>query len=180
MTTRYENLANNERRGDSATKQIRSMSRDESWQLFGECMQQADRKGWNDLSRVPEDEAEAARALLGHLDGLPLGIRHIAGIIKMKKTSVARFLRAYDLAAGDTRVLLRRRPGAVLDNDYPHGLDTVWKLSFAQLQQPGSENASSLLSVLCLLSPNGTPAELLEQIEGDQPTCLDFCQHVGQ
>src|SRR2546421_77379 len=102
ITTRRISVANAAR---GSEQQITPLSDVEAWDLFAKLMRDAKRKGWLDLDSVAEEETRAARALLEKLGGLPLGIRHIAGLITVKRNSVAHFLQRYNDEAENTEWL---------------------------------------------------------------------------
>ena len=173
ITTRKINVASAAR---GSEQHISSLSEAEAWQLFGRLMHDAKRKGWTDLKSIASDEERAARALLTQLGGLPLGIRHIAGLITVKRNSVAHFLRRYDEEAGNTEKLFgtARKPFD-FDQDYKCDLHTVWRLSFEELAKPDNEHAFRLLGAICLLSPDEIPADLFLQATNGRERCLEFC-----
>jgi hypothetical protein len=162
VTTRYPNVAGGARGSPESKLQLKSFGSDEAWAMFSGMLRIDYRKAWNDPDAVDPNEKEAAMSLIAHLDGLPLGIRQAAALIRKKKyLPVAKFLDLYVKEQGNFKNLPGR--GLKFDPDYPHGVESVWSMSFGQLkekQNAGESEAFSLLAVLCFLSPDVIPIEL--------------------
>lgn len=139
-----------------------------AWNLFATIMD------WDDPSTVPDSEAEAARSLLLKLQGLALGIRQMAALIKVKGKGVEHFLGRYKKG----RVT---NEGSKLD-DYQFSLDTVWKESFSAVRKGLSDEENPhdgfhLLGVIVFLSPDEIPNEIFTGYNADTyPSQLSFCQ----
>ncbi|KAK5062765.1 hypothetical protein LTR84_004840 [Exophiala bonariae] len=183
MTARTSKVAEDlEEEMEWTLKKILPLNPPHDWELFGQLMQQADRKGWQDLQNVPEDEASAAKLLLEEMGGLPLGIKHISSIMKARKLSAIKFLQLYRDQAGNVETLQQLRGGknVTFDKDYKFGLHNVWKVAFTELSSTSENwNAYCLLAVICLLAPDGIPSELMLQVRPPEldvrVTTLDFC-----
>lgn len=119
-------------------------------------------------SQVLNDEdRDALRALATKVDGLPIGLRVIAGLMNARKnTTASKFLNMYNKGA----VKLLKTSGRIIDYEgdgtrrvgSEHVLNRIWFLSFEQLDKGGDEKGEAriLLGVLALLCPDGVPKSL--------------------
>ncbi|CAI6101406.1 unnamed protein product, partial [Clonostachys chloroleuca] len=116
-------------------------------------------------------EANAAKKLLTELDGVPLAIDQIAGLIKLCEMSVQEFL---ELDEEESSVLHSER-GMGSDIFYPKSRDMVSKATFENFSKTLS--TLHLLGVLSLLSANSILQELFEPASHFQlPEHLKFCR----
>jgi hypothetical protein len=162
MTTKYPNVTGAAHGSPESKLQLKIFGSDEAWAIFSGMLRIDYLKAWNDPDSVDPIEKEAAMSLLSHLDGLPLGIKQTTALIRKKKyLPVAGFLDLYKKERGNFKNLPGK--GLNFDPDYPHGVESVWNMSFAQLkekQDNGESQAFSLLAVLCILSPDVIPIDL--------------------
>lgn len=121
-------------------------------------------------SQVLNDEdKDALRALATKVDGLPIGLRVIAGLMNVnarRNTTASKFLKMYNKGA----VKLMKTSGRIIDYEgdstrrvgSEHVLNRIWFLSFEQLDKSGEERpeARILLGILALLCPDGVPKSL--------------------
>lgn len=117
-------------------------------------------------------EANAAKKLLTELDGVPLAIDQIAGLIKLCEMSVQEFL---ELDEEESSVLHSER-GMGSDIFYPKSRDMVSKATFGNFSKTLS--TLHLLGVLSLLSANSILQELFEPASHFQlpEQHLKFCR----
>ena len=117
----------------------------EIWQLFVRSV------GWETKlanHEIPQDEYEAAQALVRELEGLPLSLAQTASLSKTPRfPTMQDLLRAFRQA----KTTVPPRPTHV-HSTTNHTIDAIWYVSFQNL---GTE-AKGLLSILCLLSPDIT------------------------
>lgn len=139
----------------------------EAWALFAKLMK------WNDLAIVDKAEIDAAKLLLAKLQGLALGIRQMAALIKVKGKGVASFLNRY------RKGRLNDDGSSKLD-DYNFSLDTVWQTAFYSLKKKdvaGKGYGFPLLGVMSFLSPERIPNALYDCTRlGEVPDTLTFCK----
>lgn len=161
--------------GPAQTKlQIKPLESDESLQLFTLLMRESPnhRPEWLEGATLPAEEHIAIQQLLVYLGGLPLGIRQSAALIKIKKLPVTKFLRRYEKAGGNTKTLTGK--SFVFDQDYDYALETVWKMSFENINS--DQDASTLFGAICLLSPDEIPPDIFVSPESVKyPPVIDFC-----
>lgn len=116
-----------------------------------------------------DQDKDAMEALATKVDGLPIGLRVIAGLMNMnarKNTTASKFLKMYNKGA----VKLMKTSGRIIDYEgddtrclgSEHVLNRIWFLSFKQLDKSGEETpeARTLLGILALLCPDGVPKSL--------------------
>uniref|UniRef100_A0A8H7TQA7 NB-ARC domain-containing protein n=1 Tax=Bionectria ochroleuca TaxID=29856 RepID=A0A8H7TQA7_BIOOC len=115
ITSRDYRLAG---RPASEGEQLDTFSDRESFDFFKSSVE-----SW---SNDDSEEAHAAKKLLTELDGLPLAIDQIAGLIKLYEMSVQEFLELYE----EESAVLHSERGIGSDIFYPKSLDMVWKELF--------------------------------------------------
>ncbi|KAI9823783.1 MAG: hypothetical protein M1832_002340 [Thelocarpon impressellum] len=173
LTTRSSVVADAARGHVSTKLQIQKLNSTHSWLLFSRLLMDW-RSEWRDESTILLKEREAAVALLRELDGLPLGIRQIAALIKRRGKTVAKFLDLYRRKAGNTEMLLGTSKTFHFDQDYGLALDTVWKMSFEILVTGHDQHAATLLGLMSLLSPDVILTQLFLD-ESDGHLAMNFC-----
>ena len=153
ITTRRAAVAQAARGGPETKLNVKALSVKEGRTLFSKKLARDDTKP------VAESENAAMELLLDHLGGLPLGICQIASLINLKGSTVKSFLHRYTREAGNTKKIsgIFTDP---FDQDYNHGLETVWKMSFDLLREPSHNGSFELLGMISLLSPDLIPADL--------------------
>ncbi|KAI0101554.1 P-loop containing nucleoside triphosphate hydrolase protein [Nemania sp. FL0031] len=113
-----------------------------------------------------EDDERALKSLSKKVDGLPLALRAISGLMNARESMRASsFMSLYDQ---DSRGLLKSS-ARVVDYDHDesrvigqeHVLDRIWRMSFEQLDDLPIPRL--LLGVCSLLCPDGIPLSLLQQ-----------------
>lgn len=121
-------------------------------------------------SQVLDDlDKSALTALATKVDGLPIGLRVIAGLMNVnarKNTTASKFLYMYNKGA----VKLMKTSGRIIDYEgdstrrvgSEHVLNRIWFLSFEQLDKSADEKGEAriLLGILALLCPDGVPQSL--------------------
>jgi len=110
---------------------------------------------WDGLTTIPESEIEAAKMLLEKLQGLALGIRQMAAIIKVQDRGVKYFLERYHSGR-------ERQDGSLKLDDYEFDLDTVWKASFSDIEERRSSgsDAFDVLGIIAFLYPDEIPNDI--------------------
>ena len=106
--------------------------------------------------KASDADKVSAQELSELLGGLPLGLTIIAFQIRKSKRSVSRFLDFY--RQHEDRILGNHGRPVSLEPFYAHNLTTVWKLSFASLNQPTSQ----FMGVLSLVNPADIPVSLFQ------------------
>ena len=163
LTTRYKTVAI--MKGESLA--LKPFDESEAWALFTKLMK------WNELAMVEEVEIEAAKLLLSKLQGLALGIRQMAALIKVKGKGVANFLNRYKKGR------LRDDGSSKLD-DYNFSLDTIWQTAFDTLNQKGTQKKGygfQLLGIITYFSPDCIPNTIFDGTRlGEVPALLTFCK----
>ena len=122
-----------------------------------------------------DEEATATNGLLEDLGGLPLAIENIAAQIRMRNSSVAKFVNIYHEKGSRIRGLSNRSSGAS-----QHDLRSVFSLSIQSL----APDAFKLLCMLSTMSTEQTSLSLVgfheQDYEGwlDDPLdeWVDFCE----
>lgn len=162
-TTRSPNVATNTRGTVKTKMQLKALRDGDDWDMFSNMLI-GHHKLWQKDKRIPDKEVDAAFALLSKLGGLPLGIKQVAALIRHKRMDVSRFLIWYEKEAGN----LNNIPGVKglrVDPDYPFMIETVWNMSFMELQKRRDVNSSeaySLLGLLSFLSPDEIPMDMFK------------------
>lgn len=164
-------MAETARGGPSSKLNLKALDLDHSRNLFAKSI------GWEDFTSVNEDERAAVDELLEELDGLPLGIRQMGGLIKFKKSTARRFLSRYRKDAGHTEKISGRFNSS-LDQDYKFTLSTVWKMSFEALKSDARDTGFQVLGMMALLSPDSIPLDLFQQDIDGGPDALDDGKYV--
>lgn len=116
-----------------------------------------------------DEDKDALKGLATKVDGLPIGLRVIAGLMNVnarKNTTASKFIKMYNKGA----VKLMKTSGRIIDYEgdstrrigSEHVLNRIWFLSFDQLDKSGQEKgeARTLLGILALLCPDGVPQSL--------------------
>lgn len=145
-------------------------------QLFLSCLGE----DWQSTHLNPEDmmvdiEDAAMFALLKKTGGLPIAIRHAATIILDFEINPRRTIRAFMEMFSDSYQDLPRRQMAERD-PLVRVLDTIWNISFSNLQAP----AKNILSGLSLLAPDKVLIDLF--LPSDQTMLtksLEFCRSTA-
>ncbi|KAK7990146.1 hypothetical protein PG989_010461 [Apiospora arundinis] len=115
------------------------------------------------------DELDSARKVAKYLGGLPLAINQMAALINARNYSIEAFSLMYE--KHDQRLHSQKKNGFKYMG-YNHALDTVWDLSFKNLQR----DARSCLGILSLLSADSIPVEVFTTAQaGGRPDILSFC-----
>ncbi len=109
-------------------------------------------------SKASDADKASAQELSELLGGLPLGLTIIAFQIRKSKKSVSRFLEFY--RQHEDKILGNHGRPISLEPFYAHNLTTVWKLSFASLNQPTSQ----FMGVLSLVNPADIPVSLFQLV----------------
>ncbi|KAI1378147.1 hypothetical protein F4677DRAFT_414521 [Hypoxylon crocopeplum] len=164
VTTRSPNIASSARVSPQRVLQLKALNDVESWSMFS-AMLRGQHRLWKTGIPTPDSEVNAAKDLLGRLGGLPLGIRQMAALIRKKAMTVEKFLRWYLREAGNTKRIIGGKDFEV-DPDYPFAVETVWTISFNDLeesQRNESSEAYILLATLGFLSPDSIPMDLFKQ-----------------
>lgn len=95
-------------------------------------------------------ETESAYSLSERLSGHALALSNMCGLIHRRSWSISELVEVYDRA-----------------KDFQDGLETVWNLSFANLQP----DCAALLSAFAFCAPDAIPQSLFEfNKETDHPT----------
>ena len=153
VTTRKATIAHAARGGPETKLNIGPLSAEDGRTLFSRTMD------WDNFKRLDGNEEVALETLLEHLGGLPLGICQIASLIHLRQSTINDFLHRYNREAGNIRKLSSIFSGP-FDQDYNHGLETVWKMSFDLIQNSSEEKSFDLLGIISLLSPELIPADM--------------------
>lgn len=124
---------------------------------------------------APETEVEAAREVSGELGGLALAIDITAKHIKNSRRfrSVQEFIPYLrrDPKAGYARSKHSKEQDS---HWYPHDLDSIWRIAFQNL----SEDATTLMNLICILSPESIPQYLFQPRETCMLTGLEMLEDV--
>jgi hypothetical protein len=99
-----------------------------------------------------QKEALAIAEMLG---GLPLALSQMAGVIMRRQISLGEFLQMYREMQNRQELYRSKFGGLSINSGYPHTIASVW--AFDQL----SQEASMLLDVLCMYSPDEIPENLV-------------------
>ena len=170
LTTRYPNVAHSAPGWQDSKLQLKSLSFDEGWDMF-RGMLTGPRNLWP--NQEISQEENAGRQLVEKLGGLPLGLRQMAALIRHKHMKVEVFLKWYKKEAGSSRIFSRGTDLKV-DSNYSLYLETVWHMSFKELQderERSSVDSFMLLATLCFLSPDEIPTEIFKH----ECSLLHFC-----
>ena len=143
----------------------------DAWMLFTRLME------WNKITAVDRAEVEAAKLLLKMLNGLALGIRQMAALIKAKGEGVQSFLNRYRRGGLDDNEFLKLE-------DYDFSLNTVWQTAFNTLKWKDTYNNGygyRLLGVMTYLAPDSLPNTIRFRTQQSQvATMLAFCKDEDQ
>ena len=171
VTTRYESVAKSFNRVSLAVKKFDIQ---EAGSLFFRLLFME--KQWGDsledtdsyLESLPQSEKDAVAFLLTDIDGLALGVRQMAALIRQRGLTrdIAKFAAMY-------RKFLPRliSKGEGIQG---HKLSTLWEMTFQSIDDI---NSTTMLGVMCCLEPDSISRDLF--LPSD-PTiaegCLHFCQ----
>lgn len=181
ITTRYRHTAFALRnQGVTKPLELRPLDIDQSIVLFQEMRRRyrqsdSDDGDITDWSSVPGDDRAAILELLEKLQGLPLGIEHMAAYIESEELSIQEFLEMYRETA---KAILAR---ASLGLTAAHTLDTLWATSFEKIRE-SMPDAYELLRVISLLSPDNVSLTVFwdaaTALQGDShiDSLPDFCR----
>lgn len=106
------------------------------------------------LSKPVDSDDSSAKELAGLLDGLPLAIENIAGLIHSRGISIAEFVKMYQK---------NRRKVHQISGKTGRSIDTCWRLSFENLNPEGGSEplpVSILLGILSFLNADSIPMDL--------------------
>ncbi|RSL88039.1 hypothetical protein CEP51_001902 [Fusarium floridanum] len=174
ITTRYEPVAMSVQSSNKCCRTVPKLDKMQSQALFLQLLFSADSDGdgtkhpGTSLEALSEGDQDAVKFLLHDMDGLALGIRQLASIIKYRElTDIANF-------AGQYKKYLPQ----ILDNSEGiegHTLQTLWKVTFESIQD--KPDAKTMLGLLCCLDPDSIPKELFLPSDRALATGrLEFCQ----
>jgi hypothetical protein len=107
------------------------------------------------VERTHDANDQAARALAGELDGLPLALEQAAGHIQASRCSLARYLVLFRRCRSD----MPARDGSA---GCPETVATTWELTVANLEQ-SAHAAAGLLRLLAYFAPEAIPLRRLLQ-----------------
>lgn len=100
------------------------------------------------------EEEDAAQVLLLKLGGLALGIEQMASYISIRGLTIQLFVKKYNKMAS----MIHKKSDGMRAT---HTLDTVWALSFQQIQRSG-DDVYKLLGVCAMLSPDTIQETLVQ------------------
>ncbi|KAI1173816.1 hypothetical protein F4777DRAFT_556394 [Nemania sp. FL0916] len=159
ITSRYPNTA----LPSSSEISLKPFSNEDSVNVLRDMMKFA---AFQIRSQKDED---ALKVLANKVDGLPLGLRIIAGLMNIntrKHKTVAKFLEMYNRHANK----LMKDSGRIVEYEgdstrrvgAEHVLNRIWYMSFTQLENEDEkkDEARVLLGILCLFCPDGIPQSL--------------------
>ena len=162
LTTRFQKVAAIK----GQTLALSPLKVADGWELFKSIMD------WKDFDSVDQTEVNAAKVLLDKTQGLPLGIRQLAFLIKVKHKGVAHFLNRY------SKGRVKAETSSQID-DYEFTIDTVWHDAFTTLENCLNSDGThgfDLLGVITYLSPDRIPNELFQVDKMTKlPESLLFC-----
>jgi hypothetical protein len=121
----------------------------------------------NDVER--ESESKFAEELSSEVGGLPLALTTTARQVRLRSTTIERFLPLYQTNSSKVHF-----QGRALSHKpfYKHSVSTVWDMPFKSLD----ENAKALFEVASFLAPNDVPFVLFQPDPLNLlPACLKFC-----
>jgi tetratricopeptide (TPR) repeat protein len=158
-------------RGPAAALQLGRLSEEDSQSVFiNQLKMNPRRPEWNEPDKVSAAEREAMHWLLQKLDGLPLGIRQCAALIRVKNCSVSKFVTRYERLSGNTEKLVSSSNSSfTIDQSYNFVLHTVWAMSFNMLADSENRRAFRLLGCLSMISPDVIHSDLFCQSFNDDP-----------
>lgn len=131
----------------------------------------------SDQEASSQQDLDSARELSGLLGGLPLGLAIMAMQIRRYKMSMTQFVEFY--RENNSRLHDSDRK-INLDPFYSHDLATVYKITFEELNNAPSQ-ASTLMRVICLLSPEKVPLGMFRPREKKLlPPRLFFCHSLWE
>jgi hypothetical protein len=114
-------------------------------------------------------ESRFAEDLSSEVGGLPLALTTTARQVRLRSTTVEKFLPLYK-----TNSLKVHLQGRAMSHKpfYKHSVSTVWDMSFKSLD----ENATALFGVASFLASGDIPFVLFQPDPLDLlPACLEFC-----
>ncbi|OKL62715.1 hypothetical protein UA08_01361 [Talaromyces atroroseus] len=115
-------------------------------------------------------EYEKALEISVRLSGHALAISQMAALILVKGLSLEKFLVMYDK---HSKRMHRDRKNGWKYPGYNHAIDTVWELSFSELDQ----DARTCLGILSFLMPDSIPQEIFEASDMSmEQFSLQFCE----
>ncbi|KAF2229279.1 hypothetical protein EV356DRAFT_580965 [Viridothelium virens] len=159
ITTRYENVASR-RFGRTLRLELGPLAWTDGMQLFRSLRSSFDAEAQLD------DEPEEAKEILHELGGLPLGIELYSAYIGFRHYTLRQFLNKQDKVA---RQVLKTDAAT----ETSHSLASVWEMHFEAIM---NSNASQLLGVMSLISPDDIPVELFQPTDENVVTSFtSFC-----
>jgi hypothetical protein len=172
VTTRYESVAKSFNRVSLPVKKFdiqeaesllfRLLFKEKQW---GDSIDDTERY----IESLPQSEKDAVAFLLTDIDGLALGVRQMAALIRQMRLTqdIAKFATMY-------RKFLPRLI-AKAEGIQGHKLSTLWEMTFQGIEK--EINAATMLGVICCLEPDGISKDLfLPSDLGVADGCLHFCQ----
>lgn len=172
VTTRYESVAKSFNRVSFAVKKFDSHEA-EALLLRLLFSEEQGEDGSNDtdlyLESLPQSEKDAVTFLLTDIDGLALGVRQMAALIRHRQLThdIAKFATIY-------RKFLPRLI-AKGEGIQGHTLSTLWEMTFQSIKN--DPNATTMLGIICCLEPDSIQKELfLPSDPRIAEGCLQFCQ----
>lgn len=115
--------------------------------------------------RSGQQDEHASRELVKELGWLPLAIEQAAAYIDVHGRTIAEY---WELFRKHQQNLLKRGQQAP---DYPHTVETTWKLSFSEVEQQSPAGAA-LLYLCAFLAPDDIPIDIIRQSSDRVPETL--------
>ncbi|RTE84430.1 hypothetical protein BHE90_001017 [Fusarium euwallaceae] len=175
ITTRYKPVAMSVQSSNRRCRTVPKLDKMQSQALFLQLLFSADGDGdgtkhpGTSLEALSKGEQDAVEFLLHDMDGLALGIRQLASLIKWRNLTdnIAKFVGQYKKHL--PRMLEKS------DGIEGHTLQTLWKVTFESIQD--KPDAKTMLGLLCCLDPDSIPKELFLPSDPALATGrLEFCQ----
>lgn len=156
--------------GDPLHIKLNKFSPDESLAFFNRVRRARDPQA------AIEIEEKETRLLLKMMDGLPVGLKHMASYIAAKKMTIARFEQKY-----------QRMAKHVLGHTASSTEQTLLKTWNGQFKDIHGSDACKLLGLLSLCRNEQIPRELFELedhapsgISSVYPFCMDYEEYVSR
>ena len=148
---------------DTRPLEIKPFAVAESFVLFKQILND------NHSTLVKKEDDDAVLQLVKSVDGLALGLRQLAALIDCHGLTIPLFCEKYKRNAHRIRNSARNVQG------YGHTLDTVWRMSFDQLEP----DTTSLLAIMAFLSPDAI-SEKLFHVDKDCDDRVGEESHVNK